>query len=144
MVLFCKCLFLCAAVDFVAGSLGYFFPGESDFVFAGILMDLSVVFWPVYIFSGVLPPLRLSHALLFPFLALSPALLFLRILCKPGRTPLLCLSKLFFCAVHIGYDFSERFVYTFRISLVIFLQGSVLTCARFLVTESLFGKVPVL
>ena len=33
---FVSAFFLCAAVDFVTGSLGYFFPGESDFVFSGI------------------------------------------------------------------------------------------------------------
>ena len=41
---FVSAFFLCAAVDFVTGSLGYFFPGESYFVFSGIFDEVNPFF----------------------------------------------------------------------------------------------------
>ena len=68
---FVSAFFLCAAVDFVTGSLGYFFPGESDFVFSGIFDGSQCRFGRCIFF--------LKCCLLCGFLTLC---FFLRILCK--------------------------------------------------------------
>ena len=78
---FVSAFFLCAAVDFVTGSLGYFFPGESDFVFSGIFDGSQCRFGRCIFF----PECRLLCGFLtLCFFLFCPVTLcfFLRILCK--------------------------------------------------------------